>query len=88
MAVERLDVAMTSHAAVAGLLDYEQQHGGWEIVVQPARQGNLWVGRLERVAREPITQDVRPVAEQATALGLRRVADGIWSGTILEEPAP
>ena len=85
MAVERLDVAMPRRDAVVGVMEYEVAENGFEIVHQPVKVGDLWIGEIRRVAREPITQAVRPVAEVAAGLGMERIegpAGVIWSGIL------
>lgn len=84
MAAERIDVANPEVRAALG----SAAHLGRErwVPVRTGWEDWLYLVSLEREVREAVAQSVRPVAEQARALGLRRVkaADRIWSGTFGE----
>ena len=87
MAREHLDVAATDREAVIGVMSYNVRYNGFEVARQPVKVGDQWIGEIQRVAREPITQAVRPLPEVAACLGLRRIegpAGVIWSGVIME----
>lgn len=86
---ERIDVANRGVRAVLGMAA-NLSEDGW-VPVGDGCEGPLYFVSLEHEPREAATQAVRPVAEQARALGLRRArgtSDCIWSGTFLEEGKP
>lgn len=81
---ERIDPCAASAFAAYGLAAH-MEAAGWRVAGRIRREGALWYVPLERDGQEPVAQAVRPVAEQAAAMGLRRVAgaaDVIWSGML------
>ena len=83
--IERIDPCAGSAFAAWGLVAHMAREG-WRQAGPVQHDGALWHVPMERdPASEPEAQPVRPVAEQAAAMGLWRVegtADVIWAGVI------